>query len=219
MRQFVRWVIFAAIAGCVAITGTLIAQDISGSSSSGAAQTAVTSTVSSTSSESAAVQSLAAGGEAVPVSHPPFVRVLTTPTPLEYGVTGSSEVYVSQDSGKSWALRDKGLPLRVVYPFTGKEIEQITAIGADPLDPAHVAVTTSLGLWVSSDAGLQWSEIPLEKPIKSVAYVTSVAVSPWSPDSYALATSFSSVFETTDNGKHWTDLSDSLRFLYKGAGF
>lgn len=150
--------------------------------------------------------------------HPPFEQFVVAGA-TEYGVVNNVGVYVSEDGGASWSLRDKGLPRRMVYPFEHTGVETITGIGVDPLDPRRVAVTTSLGLWVSSSSGRIWVSLPLGAPIARVAYITSVALSPWSRTTFAVGTSFGGLFETTDGGKSWRSLSGTLAFLYRGAGF
>lgn len=150
--------------------------------------------------------------------HPYFRRMLDTGAE-EYGVTEARGVYVSVDRGVSWEQRNFGLPERMVYPFKQNGVETITSIGADPLNPNRVAVTTSFGLYLTSNGGASWRTVPLGEPIRSVAYITSVALSPWSSDTFAIGTSFSGAYETHDGGAHWTSLKDSLEFLYKGAGF
>ena len=173
----------------------------------------------------AAQESPGAGGiragspaPAVPASHPPFDRFVAAGV-VEYGVANDEGVYVSEDGGSTWSLRNRGLRRRMVYPFDGAGVETITGIGVDPLDPHRAAVTTSLGLWVSSDSGRTWAAIPLGEPIRGVAYITSVALSPWSRTTFAVGTSFGGLFETTDDGRSWRSLSAGLGFLYRGAGF
>ncbi len=151
-------------------------------------------------------------------AHPYFSRLLDTGS-VEYGITESRGVYVSLDRGATWEPRNSGLPERMVYPFKQNGIETLTSIGADPLNPNRVAVTTSFGLYITADGGMRWREIQLVEPIKSVAYITSVALSPWSNETIAVGTSFSGAYETHDGGAHWTSLKESLDFLYKGAGF
>jgi len=222
MRSFARFLL-PAVAATIAIgAGTLSAQNVTTTAKQYPPETASSSsTTDPTDRATVGPQTAGYGGSSgasVQGAHPYFDRFVSGGA-IEYGVANNRGVYVSEDGGQTWRLHDNGLPDRMVYPFNDRGIETITAIGVDPLNANRVAVTTSAALFASNDAGRSWTEVPLRPPVKSVAYITTVAVSPWSDATYAVGTSFSGVFETTDNGKSWKSYSDSLKFLYRGAGF
>ncbi len=138
---------------------------------------------------------------------------------LFYGLSARYGFLVSADGGTSWERRSDGLPVKMVYPFSGEETITLTGLSFDPAHPRKVMVTTADSVWESCDAGLSWKEITLKSPVKKSAYITAAAAHPQQEGRYAVATSFSGIFETLDNGAHWTIISDSLKEIYKGAGF
>ncbi len=152
-------------------------------------------------------------------THPYFLQSVNASGGLVYGITRDHGLYVSTNGGSTWEERSNGLPLRVIYPFTNDPIATLTSIGVDPGNGQRVAVTTESGIYLSEDAGLTWTSIPIHDPIKASAYFTSVALSPFDKGAMAVGTSFSGIFVTTDEGKGWTDKAYDIRFLYRGAGF
>ncbi len=162
---------------------------------------------------------LAQADPAVYTEHPFFKRTLTTSSGIIYGVSDDEGIFVSLDGGSTWHRRNAGLPIRVVYPFTGDKIEVITAIGVDPDDGSRIAAATPSRVFLSEDAGATWTQIPVHDPVKPAAFITAVALSPFDKDAIAIGTSFSGIFETSDRGASWVSYEDSLKFLYRGAGF
>jgi len=152
-------------------------------------------------------------------THPYFLQKVSAPDGLVYGITRDKGIFVSTNGGSTWEERSNGLPLRVIYPFTDDPIATLTSIGIDPDHPERVAVTTESGVYLSEDAGLTWTSIPIHDPIKPSAYFTSVALSPFDKGALAVGTSFSGIFVTSDKGKSWVDNAYDLSFLYQGAGF
>ncbi|WP_319477317.1 putative glycoside hydrolase [Marispirochaeta aestuarii] len=111
----------------------------------------------------------------------------------------------------------QGLPRRVVYPFSDDKPKDLSAVSIDPVNSRRLAVTTNARLFLSDDRGKSFREIPLNEPIASTNYLTSVALG---RDKHIyLGTSFNGFFRSTDGGKSWTKLSESLPEIYRGAGF
>ncbi len=126
-------------------------------------------------------------------------------------------VYRGSDSFSAKPAGNHGLPERVVYPFNDQGIKLLTALGPAYGIPGKLAVTTSSELFISSDGGDNFSEIPLKDPVAGSNYITSV--SPFGDSTIYLGTSFNGFFVSRDNGKSWSKLSEKVPFLYKGAGF
>lgn len=144
---------------------------------------------------------------------------------VEAGPTASYAVgidggfFSSTDGGASWEDRSSGLPVRVVYPFTGKEHRRITSASSNPLSPEYVAVTTAYGAYLSEDGGAEWKSIPLSAPLKPVDHISAVAISPHSRDLIFIGTSFNGLAVSRDGGATWESSNASIKQLYKGAGF
>ena len=155
-----------------------------------------------------------------PAQSGPWVeQLLRAPGGTLYGISTDRGFVVSFDSGASWLERNNGLPRRVVYPFTEDTVRRLTSVGVDPLAEGRVAVTTADSLYLSEDYGGSWQHIPIDRPLRSTSYLTSVALSPRDRDTLLVGTSFNGFFETRDRGASWGDPSLSARFLYRGAGF
>ncbi len=156
---------------------------------------------------------------AAKATHPYFLQEVRASGGLAYGITRNEGIFVSTNGGATWEERSNGLPLRVIYPFTDDPIATLTSVGVDPSNPERVAVTTNSGIYLSEDAGLSWTPVPVHPPIKPSAYFTSVALSPSNTAAMAVGTSFSGIFVTDDAGKSWKGDAYDLAFLYQGAGF
>jgi hypothetical protein len=148
-------------------------------------------------------------------------QVLETPSGLLYALSKERGFLVSFNNGDSWLERNQGLPRRVVYPFeqNAAVVRHLTSLNIDPLDEGRVAVTTASELYLSENYGSSWQRIPIDKPLRSTSYLTSVALSANDRDTLLVGTSFNGFFETRDRGASWRDPSLSAGFLYRGAGF
>lgn len=155
--------------------------------------------------------------ESLASSQPDTVRT-DSAVPV-YGVGVGSGVWVSFDGGQNWLNRTTGLPMRVVYPFDGSLPRRIESLAYDPADPFRVAVATAREIYVSKDAGLEWQEVEIGSPIKSVDHISAVALSSHAHDTVFLGTSFSGLFRTDDFGTSWVSFKESTQHLYQGAGF
>jgi hypothetical protein len=168
----------------------------------------------------------ASGGEAGPGPAAPNPAAAPTPDTavptdagIYYGISPRSGFLVSLDRGGPWMERNQGLPVRHVYPFQADRVRYLTSLGVDPVHANRVAVTTVDEIYVSEDFGLSWKRLPTGRPLRETSYMTSIALSPASPDAFLVGTSFNGFFETTDRGKSWQDPSLTASFLYRGAGF
>lgn len=146
-------------------------------------------------------------------------RIVKSADHIYYGISRERGFLVSTNQGRHWEPRNEGLPTKPVWPFKLPQVRPLTSIGVDPLDPRRVAVSTSQELYYSENAGISWRKIPLNRSFPSQAYLTAVALSPFNADTFLVGTAFSGLYETTNLGKNWTNLTPFLKFLYQGAGF
>jgi hypothetical protein len=135
------------------------------------------------------------------------------------GITVSSGFVRSSDGGRTWNQRNNGLPKKIVYPFKNDEYRRLTSFNVDPLNVERIVITDSSSIFLSSDGGSNWEEIPTGGPLKKSNYFTSVSLDPGNADRIILGTSFNGIFETNDSGKTWMESSIDLKQLYRGAGF
>ena len=146
-------------------------------------------------------------------------QALKISTELCYGISKQNGFLVSNDAGKTWVEKNKGLPTKSVYPTNQPILRPLTGFGVDPVNPARVAIITSRLLFLSENSGENWEPIPLKGLSATNLYLTAVALSPFDKNIIALGTSFAGIFETHDRGMSWRNISENLRFLYQGAGF
>lgn len=135
------------------------------------------------------------------------------------GITVSMGFVLSTDNGKTWVQRNNGLPLKIVYPFSGNEYRRLTSLYVDPINPDRIAITDSSSLFLSLDGGWNWEHIETGGPVKRSNYFTSVSLDPGNEERIILGTSFNGIFETTNRGGVWEKISIDLKLLYRGAGF
>jgi hypothetical protein len=152
---------------------------------------------------------------------PPAVEKFAEgPAGVLYAVSRKLGFFVSFDDGRSWSLRNSGLPEKTVYPFDRREPRFLTSIGVDPSTEGHVAVTTPDRVYQTFNYGLSWEEIDTDRNREggwpgTNSYFTAVALL---GNRILIGTSYDGFYETTDNGKSWQDLSTNTTTLYRGAG-
>lgn len=135
---------------------------------------------------------------------------------LLYAVNRDNGFEISADNGRNWEKRNSGLPARIVYPFDSSLIRNLTSLSVDPLDLSMLSVTTIDSLYISADSGHSWKKVPVSAPVKSTAYFTASSAR---GKNMLLGTSFSGVFESSDNGKTWKGVLPLMERLGRGAGF
>jgi hypothetical protein len=150
---------------------------------------------------------------------PNLDEVVTAGEGMLYGITDREGLLYSDDGGRTWSSRSRGLPERVVYPFRGGEYRKLTSVAVNPFDPRRIAVTTDFGMYLSEDAGLTWEPVPLDDPVKTSNYLTAAALHPEDPDTLLIGTSFNGVFESRDRGLSWAPAAEMIGPLYLGGGF
>ena len=160
----------------------------------------------------------AADAERIDVRFLSISRTIETSTGIKYAAAVNDGFLISTDGGRMWSQRNKGLPSKVVYPFRNEEIETLTSIGFDPLDESKLVCTTASELYVSKDAGRNWTNIPVKSPVSRSNILTGAAPSPFDENTYLISTSFSGLFETWNNGETWSEVAEKS-IIYRGAGF
>ena len=98
--------------------------------------------------------------------NPNIIQYTTLSDNRIMAITGSMGFVLSVDNGKTWTRRNNGLPLKIVYPFSGEEYRRLTSLYVDPLDPDRIAVTDSSSLFLSLDGGWNWEQIETGGPVK-----------------------------------------------------
>src|SRR5690554_1212690 len=117
---------------------------------------------------------------------------------------------ISYNNGATWEQKNKGLSKKLVYPFKTPKVRELTGLGVDPVNNQRLAVTTVNGLYLSMDLGDTWRKV---KTIPQVGYLTSVALSPHDPETIAIGTAYSGIYESKDGGVSWAKLTGGLYFL------
>ncbi len=151
--------------------------------------------------------------------HGRIKQIVRVDSDLWYGISRDRGFLVSSDRGKTWSGRNNGLPVHVVYPFDGNGVIPLTSLGVDPADPDRAAVTASHGLYLTENGGESWTEIKLDYPVRSHAYLTSVALSPFDKNSILLGTSYSGLYATADRGKSWFEHREVVKPFYQELNY
>ncbi len=143
-----------------------------------------------------------------------------------YGISRRDGFYYASAGSSSWSKRSKGLPKRIIYPFTGEEgWRELTSLGVDNENGKRLLVSNPYGLYYSENRGSSWISVPLADPLKPVAYITSVALKggmpgkEFSEGTLLVGTSFSGLYQSIDGGNTWLKLNELLDDFYVGAGF
>ncbi len=122
------------------------------------------------------------------------------------GVHGGT-VYVSEDFGKRWELREKGIKHRDVFCVNFQKRGDQYRIYAGT-EPAH--------LYVSDDLGKSWQELPTLRSVSSVprwmfpspgheAHVKNVTFHPFNHETLFASIEQGGLLVSRDEGKSWED--------------
>lgn len=109
-----------------------------------------------------------------------------------WGLWGGGVIAVSEDGGKSWSRRDKGL-----------EDFSVRAIALDPNDADMIVAGGLTGVYRSRDAGRSW------KKISDQINVESLAIDPRSRDRIYVGT-WRQGWRTEDGGKNWKHIAEGM---------
>jgi hypothetical protein len=138
---------------------------------------------------------------------------------IAYGLSRKAGFLFSNDAGKTWSLRNDGLPKKKIYPYKEEQVRHLVSLGVDPKNSSRVAVLTASQIYISENYGQKWELVARKRPIPEGAYLTAIALSPVDKDTILLGTSFAGIFETHDRGQNWRNISKELKFLYQGADY
>jgi len=113
-----------------------------------------------------------------------------------WGVWGGGQVAVSDNLGKSWAARSKGLPEEPVYSLA-------LAPGRD----GHLFAGTLSGVYGSDDGGGSWRQLTGAEA--DIQKVTSLVVDPTRPDT-VIAGTWRRAYRSDDAGHTWTGIFEGM---------
>lgn len=114
-------------------------------------------------------------------------------------------IFETKTGGESWTKKMEGM----------KEVLMVVTLGMDPTRPAILYAGTSGGVYKTVNEGAHWEKVnnglvPPEMIKSSRALnVTSIHVDPFEPDTVYAAT-LSGLFKTTDGGRLWVRIGESL---------
>ncbi len=134
-----------------------------------------------------------------------------------YSINRNRGFEVSDKKNIKFSERNRNLPVKLVYPFSGSEIRSFSSININPDNPESFSLTTPSQLLISRDSGENWNELNIKYPFKKSYFITSSALK--GDESIIIGTSFSGLFESENGGKSWRNYQDRLSWLKKGAGF
>ena len=109
-----------------------------------------------------------------------------------WGVWGGGVIAYSPDAGKSWERRDAGL-----------ENVSIRALAISPSDPDFMVAGGLEGVWRSTDAGRNWTQI------SSRENVESLAIDPRTDDRIFVGT-WRQAWRTDDGGESWKHIAEGM---------
>ena len=109
-----------------------------------------------------------------------------------WGLWGGGVIAVSEDRGRTWSRRDKGL-----------EDFSVRAIAVDPSDPDFVLVGGLTGVYRSTDAGKSWKRISTQENVESLA------IDPRDRDRIYVGT-WRQGWRSEDGGKTWVHIANGM---------
>jgi photosystem II stability/assembly factor-like uncharacterized protein len=126
-----------------------------------------------------------------------------------FAATHGDGIYASEDSGRTWARKDRGVEFPDVYSMNFVEDGGGLRLYAGT-EPAH--------LFVSDDLGESWREIPSVRSVPSVdkwtfpapphvAHVKNITFDPRSAETIYLSIEVGGALKSLDAGKSWRELS------------
>jgi photosystem II stability/assembly factor-like uncharacterized protein len=123
--------------------------------------------------------------------------------------THGDGIYASRDQGRTWERKDRGVEFHDVYSMNFVQAGGELRLYAGP-EPAH--------LFVSTDWGDSWRELPSVRSVPSVskwnfpapphiAHVKNITFDPRSAETIYLGIEVGGTLKSVDGGKSWRELS------------
>ena len=157
-----------------------------------------------------------------------FPFVVDPANPSRIVVGGANFVDETLNGGTSWINRGSGLPGTQVtnlaiatyqgtyvadsrFPTSG--IGAVSDLGSNTYDPNTIYVTDGTNIYVTKDDGLKWVDAATGTAIGGLGDIVQLVVDPRNRDTvYAVRSAFGNaqVFETTDAGQTWVNISNNL---------
>lgn len=118
-------------------------------------------------------------------------------------------VHASQDGGKTWERRDRGLTIHDIYSLARVMLNGKIRLYVGT-EPAH--------LFYSDDLGLHWTELPSLRSVPSVskwsfpvapniAHTKFLTFDPYDPNGVYACIEQGALLKSTDSGKSWIELN------------
>lgn len=125
-------------------------------------------------------------------------------------------IQVSQDDGRSWRRRDRGVTERDIFSLSALNIDGRSHIFAGS-EPPH--------LFVSTDMGLTWSEKPALGRLDTsrwtfpapphVAHLKHIAFSPRHPHTVFASVEVGGLYKSTDGGESFVEISGVYKDVHR----
>ena len=123
--------------------------------------------------------------------------------------THGNGIYASEDQGRTWMSKGRGVEFPNIYSLNFAESEGELRLYAGT-EPAH--------LFISTDLGESWQEIPSVRSVPSVdkwtfpgpphtAHVKNITFDPRSAETIYLSIEVGGALKSLDGGKTWRELS------------
>lgn len=118
-------------------------------------------------------------------------------------------LHASEDGGRTWERRDRGLAVQDVYSLACVPVDGKVRIYAGT-EPAH--------LFYSDDLGLHWTELPSLRSVPSapnwsfpapphVAHTKFITFDPYNPNTVYACIEQGALLKSPDSGKSWVELN------------
>lgn len=117
--------------------------------------------------------------------------------PTIYAGTVGQSVWRSKDGGNSWGRASAGIFME----------SEVRALAVNPTDAAILFAGTDAGVFRTENGGDGWEH--LDSPMNNMQ-TWSLSISPKHPDTIYAGTCPSSLFKSTDGGRHWETLNVEL---------
>jgi photosystem II stability/assembly factor-like uncharacterized protein len=120
-------------------------------------------------------------------------------------------LWASEDGGASWERCDKGIEFDDIYSMNSVKVGDEVRLYAGT-EPAH--------LYVSTDLGNSWTDLPSLRDVPSVndwtfpgpphvGHVKTIAFDPRDANTIYVGVEVGGAFKSTDGGKTWRELNDA----------